>query len=131
MSGVETGYIGGFPDKYPIYISIEFDSTEGKEPLCIPVSQYLPISVLKSFVSSKLGIQSRNFEFSSKKSTDEHFFQSSKTLMDLNVENGDTIRLVRVSGTAAVSGQDGQKGVSFAESEAGELIETNQIGSYQ
>jgi hypothetical protein len=121
MSGSETGYIGGFPDKYPIYISIELDSHEGKEPIHLPVSQYMPVSVLKSFICNKLGLFSRNFEFFSKKSTDEPF-QNSKTLLDENVKNGDAIRLARNSGSAGLSGQDGLKGVSFAENEVGDII---------
>ena len=121
MNGSETGYIGGFPDKYPIYISIELDSKEGKEPIHLPVSQYLPVSVLKSFICNKFGIFSRNFEFFSKKSADEPF-PNSKTLLDVNVENGDTIRLARISEATGVSGQDGLKGVSFAENEVGDII---------
>jgi hypothetical protein len=89
----EHGYIGGYPDKEPIYIQVEVSDTN--EASVFPVSRYLRMSVFKSWIVGKLGLSIRDYELTDHKGEK---IVASETLHSLGYENGDVIRLLKNDG---------------------------------
>jgi hypothetical protein len=86
----EHGYIGGHPDKEPIYVRIEV--SDSNEKVVFPVSRYLRMSVFKSWIVGKLGLSIRDYDLSDSKGEK---IVASETFHSLGCDNGFVIRLVK------------------------------------
>lgn len=86
----EQGYIGGYPDKEPIYVKVRLED-KGEEAV-FPVSRYLMMSVFKSWVFGKLNLSIREYELMNEK--DEKIGPGS-TFHSLDLKENSVIRIVR------------------------------------
>eukprot|EP00347_Sterkiella_histriomuscorum_P021140 403335104 len=104
-TGVDYCYIGGYPDLNLVKVTLDIEDI-GR--VCVPVSQYLPISIFKPWILNKFGFGSNNYCFED--------FQGNKIspqscLSDILGKDNNLIRVVKT-----------QKEVTFNQSQ----IETSQ-----